>query len=347
MQSLAQMTKFQKESYKQESRKKSMLNRLPNEQVKLYTLLLARDWQDMKPRVNSFTEDLLSDRDPKCAWNQLKTVSCDWPGEVSKTGLIHFLSKGFRATDVNESPGGFTAFMFSSINIDKKVSRKDHELTICSVFGENTVTNEVVKYYTKNNLLLAASYDNAKNQLRNCLKFLEKLTYQGLIGIEGYSYGADLLAKHRRKFIEETQRDPQIYIKFVYMLDRVSQNFVSRLGSFHRDRHAIQHAKGSLRDSIKADIDQALGGFDSGVILNLLLPEVISTNQPPPSVEAKKSGSKAKGQGTSAASKDLTNGPSWWTENPEKVPEWSIPSGKKQFRDYFTPENKDNLANWP
>jgi hypothetical protein len=68
MQSLAQMTKFQKESYKQGSRKKSMLNRLPNEQVKLYTLLfLARDWRDMKPRVNSFTEDLLSDRDPEQA----------------------------------------------------------------------------------------------------------------------------------------------------------------------------------------------------------------------------------------------------------------------------------------
>jgi hypothetical protein len=47
---------------------------------------------------------------------------------------------------------------------------------------------------------------------------------------------------------------------------------------------------------MKADIDQALGGFDSGVIPNLLLPEVISTSQPPTSEEAKKSGAK-KGQG--------------------------------------------------
>jgi hypothetical protein len=70
-----------------------MLNHLPDEQVKLYTLLPARDWRDMKPRVNSFTEDLLSARDPERAWNQLETVSRDWPGKFSKTGLIHFLSK--------------------------------------------------------------------------------------------------------------------------------------------------------------------------------------------------------------------------------------------------------------
>ena len=151
-----------------------MLNRLPDEQVKLYTLLSARDWHDRKPRINSFTEDLLSDRDPERAWNHFETVSRDWPGEVSKTGLIHFLSKGFRASDVDESPGGFTAFMFSSVDVDRKVSRKDRELAIRSVFGGNTVTDEVVRYYAKNDLFLAVSYEDAKNQLRTCLKCLEK-----------------------------------------------------------------------------------------------------------------------------------------------------------------------------
>jgi hypothetical protein len=348
MQSLVRMNKFQRESYKRESRKKSMLNRLPDEQVKLYTLLSARDWRDTKPRVNNFTEDLLSDRDPERAWNQLETVSRDWPGEVSKTGLIHFLSKGFRASDVDESPGGFTAFMFSSIDIDKKVSRKDRELAIRSVFGEDVVTDEVVKYYAKNDLFLASSYEDAKNQLRTCLKCLEKLTYKNSIGTDGYSYGIDLLSKHRRKFMKEAKRDPQIYIKFVYMLDRVFQNFVSRLGAFHRERHPIERAKGSLRGSMRSDIDQALGGFDSGVIPNLSLPEVVSSHQnnQTPSEEGKKSpGGKNTGQ-PSVASDDLTNAPSWWSENPEKVPEWCIPSGK-HFRDFFTPENKENLANWP
>jgi hypothetical protein len=337
------MNKFQRDSYyKRESKKKSMLNRLPDEQVKLYTLLSARDWYDTKPRINNFTEDLLSDRDPERAWNQIETVSRDWPGEVSKTGLIHFLSKGFRASDVDESPGGFTAFMFSSIDIDKKVSRKDRELAIRSVFGEDVVTDEVVKYYAKNDLFLAASYEDAKNQLRTCLKCLEKLTYKKSIGT------VDLLSKHRRKFMKEARRDPQIFIKLVYMLDRVFQNFVLRLGAFHRDRHPIDRAKGSLRGSMRADIDQALGGFDSGVIPNLSLPEVISSNPGNSNRDEQKKphgSGRQEGKG-SVASDDLTNAPSWWTENPERVPEWCIPSGK-HFRNYFTPENKDNLVNWP
>jgi hypothetical protein len=342
MQSLVEMSRFQRKAYKRDGRKKSMLNRLPEEQVKLYTLLSARDWRDYRPKVNSFTEDLLSDRDPERAWNQLETVSRDWPGEVSKTGLIHFLSKGFRASDVDESPGGFTAFMFSSVDVDKKVSRKDRELAIRSVFGEDTVTDEVVRYYAKNDLFLAASYEDAKNQLRTCLKCLEKLTHKGSVGTDGYSYGIDLLSKHRRKFMKESRRDPQIYIKFVYMLDRVFRNFVSRLGGFHRERHPIRNARSSLRGSMQADIDQALGGFDSGVIPNLSLPEVISNashgqDDPPPTKS---------NEGRKKKPEDLASSPSWWSENTEKVPAWSVPEGK-HYRDFFTPDHKDNFSNWP
>jgi len=248
---------------------------------------------------------------------------------------------------VDESPGGFTAFMFSSVDVDRKVSRKDRELAIRSVFGEDTVTDEVVRYYAKNDLFLAVSYEDAKNQLRTCLKCLEKLTNRGSIGTDGYSYGIDLLSRHRRKFMKESRRDNQIYIKFVYMLDRVFQNFISRLGAFHRERDPIQKAKGSLRGSMRADIDQALGGFDSGVIPNLSLPEVISNTTPEdPAPSAKKPD---KGRGTAGANKtpdDLTDAPSWWSENPEKVPDWKVPTGKI-YRDFFTPEHKANFTNWP
>lgn len=350
MQSLVEMSKFQKKAYQRESRKKSMLNRLPEEQVKLYSLLSAKDWHDTKPRINSFTEDLLSDRDPERAWNHLETVSRDWPGEISKTGLVHFLSKGFRASDVDESPGGFTAFMFSSVDIDRKVSRKDRELAIRSVFGEDTVTDEVVRYYAKNDLFLASSYEDAKNQLRTCLKCLEKLTYKKSIGTHGYSYGIDLLSKHRRKFMKESRRDSQIYIKFVYMLDRVFQNFVSRLGGYHRERDPIRRAKGSLRESMQADIDQAMGGFDSGVIPNLSLPEVISnglTDDPPPTAKKPPGNGKTERQPRGGAvPDDIANAPSWWTENPSKIPEWCVPAGK-HYRDFFTPEKRENFANWP
>ena len=347
MQSLVSMSRLQKKAYKRESKKKSMLNRLPEEQVKLYSLLSARDWYNQRPRINSFTEDLLSDRDPERAWNHLETTARDWPGEVSKTGLIHFLLKGFRASDVDESPGGFTAFMFSSVDVDKKISRRDRELAIRSVFGEDTVTNEVVKCYAKNDLFLAATYEDAKNQLRTCLKCLEKLTYRGAIGTGGYAYGIDLLSRHRRKFMKESRRDPQIYIKFIYMLDRVFQNFVARLGSFYRERDPIHKAKGSLRRSMEADIDQALGGFDSGVIPNLSLPEVIANHAPEGEEAAPKrqqGGGKVPSQGK--PQDDLSNAPSWWSENAERVPEWGLPSGKT-YRDFFSPEAKENFVNWP
>jgi hypothetical protein len=48
MQSLVAMSKFQKKAYLRDSRKKSMLNRIPEEQVKFILLLSARDWYDTK-----------------------------------------------------------------------------------------------------------------------------------------------------------------------------------------------------------------------------------------------------------------------------------------------------------
>jgi hypothetical protein len=101
---------------------------------------------------------------------------------------------------------------------------------------------------------------------------------------------------------------------------------------------------------MRSDIDQALGGFDSGVIPNLSLPEVVLSHQfhsSTPGEEEKKTPKQKNTPGQpTVASDDLTNAPVWWSENPEKVPEWCIPSGK-HFRDFFTPENKENLANWP
>jgi hypothetical protein len=108
-----------------------------------------------------------------------------------------------------------------------------------------------VRYYAKNDLFLATSYEGTKNQLRTCLKCLEKLTYKGAIGTDRYAYGVDLLSKHRRKFMKESRRDPQIYIKLVYILDRVFQNFFSRVGTFYRDRDPIHKAKGSLLTASK------------------------------------------------------------------------------------------------
>ena len=47
-------------------------------------------------------------------------------------------------------------------------------------------------------------------------------------------------------------------VKFIYLLDRVFQNFVNRLGSFYQTRDPIRTAKSRLRESMEGEIDDAM-----------------------------------------------------------------------------------------
>jgi hypothetical protein len=109
------MTRYQKKAYKQEVMKNSMLSQLSKQQAQLFTLLLARNWHNYRPKINPSTEGLLKDRDPEKAWNLIQDWTKHWSGQVSKGGLINFLSSGFKAHDVNEQPGGYTLFIFSPL----------------------------------------------------------------------------------------------------------------------------------------------------------------------------------------------------------------------------------------
>jgi hypothetical protein len=65
MQGVIAMTKYQKKAYERDANKKSMLSRLSKQQAQIFTLISARDWHDYRPRINSSTEGLLEDRDPR------------------------------------------------------------------------------------------------------------------------------------------------------------------------------------------------------------------------------------------------------------------------------------------
>lgn len=194
------MTKYQKRAYQQDAKKKSILSRLSKQQAQLFTLISARDWHDYRPRINSSTEGLLEDRDPEKAWNLVQDWTKHWSGQVSKGGLINFLSSGFEAHDVDEQPGGFTLFMFSPLSDARPNSKKDREPAIRSVFGEGKVDDDTVKYYMKNNLFLANTMEQGEQQIKTGVKFLEKLTYQDSVGTAGFSYGLRLIERHRRLF---------------------------------------------------------------------------------------------------------------------------------------------------
>jgi hypothetical protein len=64
-------------------------------------------------------------------------------------------------------------------------------------------------------------------------------------------------------------------VKFNYLLDRVFQNFVNRLGSFYQTCDPIRSAWFDLRESMENEIDDAMRGFTVGAYPNLSLPIII------------------------------------------------------------------------
>ncbi len=345
MQGVIAMTKFQKKAFERNAKKKSMLSRLSKQQAQLFTLLSARDWHDYRPKINPSTEGLLEDRDPEKAWNLVQDWTKHWSGQVSKGGLINFLSSGFEAHDVDEQPGGYTLFMFSPLADATPRSKKDRELAIRSVFGEGKVDDETVKYYLKNNLFLAKSLEQAERQIKTGVKFLEKITHKDSIGTRGYSYGLKLVEQHRRLFDKALKRDRMFMVKFSYLLDRVFQNFVNRLGSFYQTKDPIRAARSHLRESMEEEIDDAMRGFTAGAYPNLSLPVIIMS--PESNEEDASDGERRSLKKRKAPDADTTpaDAPDWHTKNPSPGPAWGLPAGKS-FSAFFNTRDEALRANF-
>jgi hypothetical protein len=249
------MTRFQKNAFKRDAKKKSMLSHLSKQQAQLFTLLSARDWLDYHLKINPLTEGLLEERDPEKAEH--------WSCQVSKGGLINFLSSGFEAHDMDEQPGaGYTLFMFSPLANAKPRSKR--ELVIRSVFGKGKVDSGIVKYYLKNNLTLAKTLKQAKRQIKTGVIFLKKITHKDSIGTRGYTSGLKLVEQHQHLFDKALKRYRMFMVKFSYLLDQVFQNFVNRLGSFYQARDPIRSARSHLRKSMEEEINNAMRGFTAG-----------------------------------------------------------------------------------
>jgi hypothetical protein len=288
------MTKYQKNAYKQEAKKKSMLSRLSKQQAQIFALVTAQDWHNYRSCITSSTKGLLEDRDLDKAWNLVQDWTKHWLGQVSKGGLINFLASGFESHNVDKQPGEFTLFMFSPLSDAKPNSKKDRELAILLVFGEGKVDEDAIEYYMKNRMFLAKTMKQGERQIKTGVKFLEKLTYRGSIGTAGFNYGLKLIKRHHRLFDKALKHNRMFIIKFVYLLDRVFQNFVNWLGSFYQTRDPIRSAKDRIRKSMEEEIDDAMRRFTAGAYPNLSLPVIILS---PDSREEEASNSERKPQG--------------------------------------------------
>jgi hypothetical protein len=328
--------------------KKSMLSRLAPEAAKLFDMLSARDWEESAPKMNAFVKDLISDKDSQRASGIMATTTKKWSGEISDKGLLSFFANGFAATDIQESPGGFTIFMFRPITAHVPSNRKDRRQQVKSMFGNTELDEEAVKYYAESDFFLPETLADLEEQIYTCIKTLELFTEREGIAVEGFLHGMKMIQKDRRLFKNFLSVDPLFAVKFAYLLDRVFQNFVDKLGDFYQERRPIRKARRRLENSQREAIERAMTGYEVSAIPQLFLPSSLRGENPERHQHHQDSdgGSKQKKKLTQDKA-DAT--PAWWAKNPNTVQSWRLPSGKT-FTDFFdttVPERRANTTDWP
>jgi hypothetical protein len=334
-----------------EDRKKSMLSRLAPEAAKLFDLLSAKDWNDEDPRMNSFMRDLISDKDSQRASGIMQTRTKKWSGEVSDKGLLAFFASGFAASDIQESPGGFTIFMFRPITARISGNKRDRRRQVKAMFGSTELDEEAIKYYAESDFFLPETLADLEEQIYTCVKALELFTEREGIAVEGYIHGLNMIQNGRRLFKNFIADDPLFAVKFAYLLDRVFQNFVDRLGDFYTDRKPIRRARRMLEYSQKKAIERAMMGFEVSATPRLFLPNSLrpEATDDKHRKENEDGGGKSNKKKAASETQDRSTAPAWWTKNPNAVQAWRLPEGKT-YPDYFdtrVPEKKVNTSDWP
>lgn len=326
---------------------KLMVNLFAPEDEMLFTLLCATGWHDEKPRVPKFMVRLLADKNMTRALNIVESATKKWKGIVSEKGIAKFLASGYIAKDIDDRPGGFTIFMFRPRSYRKARSEKETQSSIRSVFGDGKLSDEMVKYFAKDDFFIPKNLYELEDMVRTCIQALDLFTNPRSIASDGYRYGLKLLTSKSTQMLKLFDLDRLFPTKFAYVLDKAFQNFASHLSEWANYRNPIAEARreGEARNMMKTGIDKALGAYDHGAAPNLVLPAALAGEQqkyaddedPTPVDDRKPPGNPQSGD------------PPWWTTNPSPVKEWCLPVGKS-YKDFFNPSDakqKANTAGWP
>jgi hypothetical protein len=278
----------------------------------------AKDWSDSDPKMNSFLKDLISDKDSHRASGIMMTRTKKWSGEISDKGLLSFFANGFAATDIQESPGGFMIFMFRPITAHISGNRKDRRQQVKAMFGHAKLDEEAIKNYAESDFFLPKTLSNLKEQMYTCVKALELLTEREGIAAEGYLHGLDMIQKGRRLFKNFLSSGPLFAVKFAYLLDRLFQNFVDRLGDFYKDRKPIRRARSLLQHSQKEAIERAIIGYEVSAPPRLFLPNSLRTEVKGTKHRQDPTEGGGRTKKTKAAVENTENLPAlaWWTKTP-------------------------------
>jgi hypothetical protein len=260
-----------------EDKKRSMLSHLAPKAAQLFDLLSAKDWSNSDPKMNPFLKDLIFDKDSHRASGIMMTPAKKWSGEISDKCLLSLLANGFAMTDIQEPPGGFTIFMFRPITARISGNRKDRRQQVKLMFGHAELDEEPIEYYTERGFFLPKTLSKLEEQIYTCGKALKLLTEREGIAAEGYLHGLDMIQKGWRLFKNFISSDPLFAVKFAYLLDRVFQNFVDRLGDFYKDRKPIRRARSLLEHSQKQATERAMIGYEVSAPPRLFLPNSLMT----------------------------------------------------------------------
>ena len=220
----------------------------------------------------------------------------------------------------------------------------------------------MIKAFSKLHISVPDNTYKAAEQLQVAISFLESVCGKMTIATAGYKRGLRYLTLNRMLF--ESQ-DTLFLLNYLYMLDRVFQQFCLELKRYNNEPDPVlaaqqQQAKGWMERQIERSMSDwtVLGtapsfgpplawkgkSLEDGVV-------DISSLKKPASKDSGKSGAKKKSSSASGGSRSAPGRGQekpWHRELPadEYVREWRLPMGK-QFTNFFTQDKPSNFAGLP
>jgi hypothetical protein len=129
--------------------------------------------------------------------------------------------------------------MFKPITATHTKDKKGRQQQVRSMFRSTALNNKAIKYYAKNDFYLAKNLKGLKEQIYTCIKCLKKFTGRNGIATKGFEHKLKMLQDHKQIFHHLFRMDRLFPVKFAYLLDRVFQNLVNKLGNFYNNKNPI------------------------------------------------------------------------------------------------------------
>lgn len=228
---------------------------------------------------------------------------------------------------------------------------------------------ELIEAFSRQQVYLPSSVYEAEDQIRTAICFLEAICGQHTIATGGYRHGLTIIRRYTATFEEERRRDPVFLAKYLYLLDRVFQQFLRDVAECVDESDPIIYLRSTTGESSMAEAVESLvkNWRDNGQDFAYWLPYVLQGRVRPLSEGrimdlsermgsggSKPSGGRGRADGTGDASPGTKLGRSGGkgetgvsrVNEADCVNEWAVPTGKS-FGNFFNPNLRENYQGLP